>query len=117
MIREWLVVISLVSGALFMLIASIGLHRLPDVYMRMHATTKAPTLGMFLMLTALCIHFFDLATVIKCVVIMSFIFLTTPVATHMISRAAHLMQVPKWKKTHRDDLEKAQQRNKEASHE
>lgn len=113
MIKEWLSIILLILGALFMLLASIGLLRLPDIYMRMHAVTKAPTLGTLLMFTGLCIQFTDLSTIIKSAVIIFFIFLTIPVATHMIGRAAHLMQVPKWKKTERDDLEETQQKDKD----
>lgn len=116
MIKEWLVITFLILGSCFMLVASIGIIRLPDIYMRMHATTKAPTLGMLLMLISICLFFGNLLTVVKSILIIFFIFLTIPVAAHMIGRAAHLIQTPKWEKTNRDDLEKDQRQPKEASH-
>ena len=117
MIQEWLTIAFLILGACFILLASIGVVRLPDIYMRMHATTKAPTLGILLLLTAICIYFGDIIVIIKSVVIVFFTFLTAPVAAHMIGRAAHLIKTPKWEKTNRDDLEKAQKQSREVSHE
>ena len=111
MIKEWITIILLILGALFILLASIGLIRMPDIYMRMHATTKAPTLGMMLILASLCIYFASILTIVKSILIIIFIFLTIPVATHMIGRSAHLMNAEKWKNTHRDDLEKAREKD------
>lgn len=107
MMSEWITAILLISGACFMLLASIGLIRLPDVYMRMQASTKAPTLGLLLMLIGLCIHFTSFSTIAKAVVTVFFIFLTIPIASLMIAKAAHLMKIPKWKKTQFDDLEQS----------
>ncbi|GAA0191421.1 hypothetical protein GCM10009122_53890 [Fulvivirga kasyanovii] len=113
MIKEWTIIILLGLGALFILLASVGLLRLPDIYMRMHATTKVPTLGIMLMLASLCIYFTSALTILKSILIITFIFLTIPVATHMIGRSAHLMNTKKWKNTGRDDLEKAQEKEKQ----
>lgn len=88
-----------------MFIASIGIIRLPDLYMRMHAATKAPTLGILLLLSAVCIFFAELSVFIKVTLIIFFLFLTVPIPTQMIVRAAHAMKIPKWEKTFRDDLE------------
>lgn len=107
MIKEWIIVIVMLSGALFMLLASLGLIRLPDIYTRMHAATKAPTLGLFLMLVSLCLYFTSFFTIINSVFTILFLFLTIPVASHMIARAAHRIGTPKWKATVRDDLENA----------
>ncbi|UII30589.1 monovalent cation/H(+) antiporter subunit G [Fulvivirga ulvae] len=110
MIKEWIAIVLLALGALFILLASVGLIRLPDIYTRMHATTKAPTLGIMLMLTGLCIYFPSFPTVIKSLLILIFIFLTIPVASHMIGRSAHMMNTKKWKSTSRDDLEKSRKK-------
>jgi len=106
MITDLLIAIFLITGALFMLIASIGIIRLPDLYMRMHAATKAPTLGLLLLLTAICIYFPELSVIIKVALIIFFIFLTVPIPSHTIGRAAHAMKIPKWEETFRDDMEK-----------
>lgn len=108
MIREWITIVLLIIGASFMLLASIGLLRLPDIYMRMHASTKAPTLGLLLILTALALFYSSFAVILKSMLIILFIFLTIPLAAHMIGRSAHLIKTPKWKNTTRDDLEKVQ---------
>lgn len=107
MFKEWIISIVMISGALFMLLASIGLIRLPDIYTRMHAATKAPTLGLFLMLVSLCLHITTVSVIFNSIFIIIFLFLTIPVASHMIGRAAHQAKTPKWKKTVRDDLQEA----------
>lgn len=105
MISEWIAAILLVSGAFFMLVASIGMVRLKDLYMRMHASTKAPSLGIFLMVMAVIVYFFKFWTSIEGLIIILFIFLTTPIGSHMISRVAHSMGVEKDKNTMIDELE------------
>lgn len=103
---EWLASILLILGAGFILLSSIGMFRFPDLYIRMHATTKASTLGILLILMGICIYFPSLSVFLKSFFILIYVFLTTPVASHMIGRAGHLIKVPKWEKTFRDDLEK-----------
>ncbi|MFW5879708.1 MAG: monovalent cation/H(+) antiporter subunit G [bacterium] len=104
MIIDIIVVIFLLLGSIFMLIASIGIIRLPDLYMRIHASTKTTTLGILLLLTGACIMFVDFWVIVKALVIIIYIFLTTPISSHMISSAAHQMDIPKWVNTIRDDL-------------
>jgi len=75
-------------GAAFSLIASIGIVRLPDVLTRMHASTKAGTLGASLILIAAACIFGDTSTIAKCVASILFLLLTAPIAAHMIGRAS-----------------------------
>lgn len=75
-------------GAVFTLIASVGVIRLPDVLTRMHASTKAGTLGASLILAATAVVFADVSTIAKCVVAVLFLLLTAPLAAHMIGRAS-----------------------------
>lgn len=105
MIWDYIAAIILLLGSCFMLIASIGIIRLPDLYMRMHATLKASTLGMFLLLSGFCVQVAEISVIIKSILIMIFIFMTAPVASQMIGQVAHLMKIKKWKRTVRDDLE------------
>ncbi len=74
-------------GVLFMLIAALGIVRFPDLFSRIHAASKASTLGISLILLAYCLSEPTLYTVIKSLLTMLFIFLTTPVACHLLSRA------------------------------
>jgi multicomponent Na+:H+ antiporter subunit G len=75
-------------GAIFTLIAAVGVIRLPDVLTRMHASTKAGTLGASLILAATALLFGDTSTVAKCVVAVLFLLLTAPLAGHMLGRAS-----------------------------
>jgi multicomponent Na+:H+ antiporter subunit G len=79
----------LVIGSIFALIASIGLLRLPDLYTRMHAASKAGTMGSCLMLIALAIHASDVGTVSRALAGVVFFLLTAPVSTHLLAKAAY----------------------------
>lgn len=101
---SWLAGVLLLLGALFMLIGAIGIFRFPDFYTRMHAATKATSLGMGLMLAGVAAHFAGWVVLVKAFLVMLFIFLTTPVAAHAISRAAHRQGVEKWSGTAMDEM-------------
>jgi multicomponent Na+:H+ antiporter subunit G len=100
----WIVAVLMVLGAFFIFIASLGLLRMPDLFLRMSATSKAATLGAGLMLLATSIYFNDFAITIRVLSIIAFITLTIPVAAHMIGRAAYFDGVPLWEKTAIDEL-------------
>ncbi|MCA8878646.1 MAG: monovalent cation/H(+) antiporter subunit G [Rhodobacteraceae bacterium] len=74
-------------GAGFVFIAALGVYRLPDVLNRMHASTKAGTLGCALALTAAAIQFGSTAITAKVIATILFLMLTAPIAAHMIGRA------------------------------
>jgi len=79
----------LVIGSAFALIAAIGLLRLPDLYTRMHAASKAGTMGSCLMLIALAIHASDVGTMSRALAGVVFFLLTAPVSTHLLAKAAY----------------------------
>ena len=105
MIKVILISVLLIAGSLFSLLAAIGVLRFPDIYTRMHAATKAPAFGILLLQTAAAIYFSTFYTVAISLMVIVFIFLTAPVASHAISRVAHLLGTPKWDKTVTDELE------------
>jgi multicomponent Na+:H+ antiporter subunit G len=94
----------LLSGASFMLIAAIGILRMPDLMMRMHAVTKAGALGTSLVLLSVAVNYWELAIASLALAGVAFIILTAPVAAHMIARAAYWIGVPLWKNTIMDEL-------------
>jgi multicomponent Na+:H+ antiporter subunit G len=96
--------ILLLLGAIFMLLAAIGLVRMPDVLMRMHSSTKSATLGVGLILLGVALHFGDFAIGVRALAIVVFMFSTAPVAAHMIGRAAYLSGVPLWEGTLSDEM-------------
>lgn len=94
----------IIIGSLFIFISALGLLRMPDLYMRMSATTKAATLGVGFILLGTAIHFWEIGILSRSVIIISFLLLTAPVAAHMIGRAAYFDGVPLWKETKHDEL-------------
>jgi multicomponent Na+:H+ antiporter subunit G len=99
-----LVATMLVLGALFMVLAGVGLVRLPDLYLRMSATSKAATLGASLVLLGAAAHFGTAAVAGRAVVIVAFLFLTAPLAAHGIGRAGYRRRSPLWEGTVADEL-------------
>jgi multicomponent Na+:H+ antiporter subunit G len=79
----------LLAGSLFALVAAIGIVRLPDLYTRMHAASKAGTVGSGLLLLAAGLYSGELAILVRAVAGFIFFLLTAPVAAHLLAKAAH----------------------------
>jgi multicomponent Na+:H+ antiporter subunit G len=71
----------------------------------MSATSKAASLGSGLMLVGVALHFDAFGVTARSVAAIAFIFLTVPVAAHVIGRAAYLFGIPLWRGTVKDDLD------------
>jgi multicomponent Na+:H+ antiporter subunit G len=95
----------LVGGTVFMLGAAVGLLRLPDLYTRMHAVTKAGTLGVGLMLLSAIVTFGDVSVTARALLALVFVLLTAPVSAHMIGRAGYLGRAALWEGTAFDEWE------------
>ncbi len=102
-IKETITLVLMIVGIFFMAVGAVGLVRLPDLYMRMSATTKSATLGVGFMLVAAAVYFSELGTAIRVIATIAFLLLTAPVAAHMIGRAAYIRNVELWPNT-RDEL-------------
>lgn len=89
MTREMLTIILLVLGLFFIVTGCLGLYRMPDVFCRMHATSKATTLGLVFILMASFVHLGFSSVGLKAILAIIFAFLTAPVGAHLISRAAY----------------------------
>ena len=94
----------LVAGACINLLAAIGLLRLPDFFMRMHAATKAGVAGSGLMLLGLAAIHGGLAVWVKALAAIAFLLLTTPIAGHLLGRAAYIGGAQFWENTSDPDL-------------
>ena len=84
-VASWIL---LVAGGLFCVVGAIGLHRMPDVYTRMHAASVTDTLGAGLILLGLILQAGWTLTMAKLVIIGLLIFFTSPAAAHALVRAA-----------------------------
>lgn len=97
MIKDVVILVLAISSFFFFLVGTTGLIRLPDVFSRMHATTKSDTLGAGLALLALIVYKgFDPVS-LKLLVVLVFIMITNPVAAHIISKAAYDKEIGKRK--------------------
>jgi multicomponent Na+:H+ antiporter subunit G len=94
----------LITGAVFLLLAAVGVVRMPDLFTRMQCATKAATLGVSCILLSVAFSMDDFGLAIRAILTIVFFFLTAPVAAHLIGRAAYFVGVPLWEKTIVDEL-------------
>lgn len=114
-----LIMILSTLGAIFILIASLGIYRMPDFYSRLSVTVKAATVGIGFILGAVALHFSDFSITTKVFAIIFFLFITSPVAAFLITRTAYMNGTKLWDKTLFDDLKdknkpKAEQEQKKS---
>ncbi|MCB1214040.1 MAG: monovalent cation/H(+) antiporter subunit G [Deltaproteobacteria bacterium] len=103
---EYITAILLLLGSFFLLVAALGILRMPDVFIRMHAATKAGTVGAGLVLLSAIIYFWELKITLRGLATIGFLLLTAPIAAHMIGRTAYFIKVPFWKKMGVDEFKK-----------
>lgn len=100
-------------GTIFSFLSAIGLIRLPDVYTRSHAASKSSTLGVLCTLLGALLYFWitDGYFSIRLILGIFFVFLTAPVAAHLICRAAYRSNVELAKESVQDDLKEVFKRD------
>ncbi|MGX9355749.1 monovalent cation/H(+) antiporter subunit G [Roseobacteraceae bacterium S113] len=91
---EWIVIVLILTGSAFGALGGLGIVRLPDVLIRMHASTKIGTLACGLICAGAAVYFGTSEIIIRAVAIVLFLLLTAPIAAHMIGRAAVSTGVP-----------------------
>ena len=97
--NEWISNALFVIGATLAVLAGVGVLRMPDVYTRMQASTKASTLGLGCLLAGVALRNPEFSFVVRAITIAAFMLLTTAVAAHVIARAAALSGCPLWEGT------------------
>ncbi len=101
---EVVTAILILIGALLMFVAGLGITRMPDLFLRMSATTKVSTLGLGAVMLAVIVYFEDLVATSHAIAIILFLFISAPVAAHVIGRAAYFTGVRLWEGTIVDEL-------------
>ncbi len=101
---DYLIGVLLIVGAAFNLIAAIGLLRFPDVFTRMHAASKAGTLGSGLLLVAIAFHAGEISIASRALAAFIFFLLTAPISAHLLARAAYVAGIEPWSGTVLDQL-------------
>jgi multicomponent Na+:H+ antiporter subunit G len=104
-LNDLVTTVLLFIGSAFLLLAAVGVIRMPDLYSRIQAAAKAASLGAGFIVLALAVHFADFGTTIRSLLVIAFIFLTAPVAGHVIGRAAYFVGVPLWEHSIIDELQ------------
>jgi multicomponent Na+:H+ antiporter subunit G len=87
--RDLISSILLLGGVAFVVLAGVGLQRFPDIFARMHAATKAATLGLLLVLAGVALQLSSPGDVAKLMLVAILMFVTAPVGAHMVGRAAY----------------------------
>lgn len=82
-----LLILLIFLGSAFMLVAAIGLARFTDLYSRMHATTKASSFGLLLLIIGVSLYFNIGMVWLKALMVIVFIYLTAPLAAHAIAKS------------------------------
>ncbi len=95
---------TLLLGSLLMFLAAVGVLRLPDLPTRMHASTKAGSLGAALTIIAVAVFMPEIPVIARAAATVVFLLLTAPVAAHVIGRAGYFVGVPLWEGTVKDAL-------------
>lgn len=104
MVVDVIVVICILAGLVFFVGGTVGLLRFPDFYSRLHPAGKLDTAGALLVLSGLALYqlfpltLLSVLTGIKVILIVVFIFLASPTATHAISDAGFRAGLEPWKK-------------------
>ncbi|MEH6990484.1 monovalent cation/H(+) antiporter subunit G [Cytobacillus firmus] len=118
-IANIVIIVLIILGAFLSLVAAYGVIRLPDIYTRNHAASKSATLGVMSILLGALLFFYVKDGFFNSRVLLGiiFIFMTSPVAGHLIARAAYNSGVELWDKSVQDDLKDAPHMKKTSSKE
>lgn len=108
----YLAAILLIVGAAFSFIAALGILRLPDLYTRMHAASKAGTVGSGLTLVAIALVSFDSAVILRALLGIVFFMLTAPISAHLLARASYIAGYRPVGGFRNDEMEKFADENK-----
>jgi len=103
-IKEIILAVIIVLGTLLIMLAAVGILRFPDLYTRMHAASKSASLGIGFILLAGIIYFWSFTFTLKTLAVILFIFLTIPIASHMIGKVAYLRKVELYEGTCIDEM-------------
>jgi len=97
-VMDILSIVFIVAGLFFLIVAAIGVIRLPDVFTRSHAVSLTDSLGAFLMLVGIALHEGLGKNSLKILVVLALLYILNPVITHATIRAALRSGLKPWKK-------------------
>jgi multicomponent Na+:H+ antiporter subunit G len=86
----------MIAGLFFMLVAAVGMLRLPDVFTRSHAAGLTDSVGALLLLTGLALYQGFSANLVRVLIVLALLYLLNPVITHATVRAALRAGIKPW---------------------
>ena len=98
-----LAAVFLLAGLFFMFVGALGIVRLPDTFLRLHAASKCSTLGLIGLLLAAVFHLGTGDIAAKSLATLVFAFVATPVGSHLLAKAALRAGTPTWDRTLGDE--------------
>ena len=93
MIVQYVVLTLAWIGCAFVVTAAIGVVRMPDLFSRLQASSKAPAPAIALVLIAAVIRIADMAVAVRALALLVLVFVTSPIAAHLIARAGFVTHV------------------------
>ncbi len=99
-------------GSIFLFLGALGIFRMPDVYNRMQAGTKATTLGSIFFMMGISVGHYECGCFGKIIILILFVIFTNPISSNTLARAAHYAGIKLTKRSVKDDLEKDDLENK-----
>ena len=94
---EYIAMALITTGLIFFIAGSIGLLRLPDLYTRLHALTKADNVGLGMIVLGLAIISGDLITTFKLLLVWLFVLASSAASAHLIAQRARRRERGLWK--------------------
>jgi len=95
---DMLFIIFIVAGLFFLIVAAIGVVRLPDVFSRSHAISLADSLGAFFLLVGIALHEGLGKNMLKILMVLALLYILNPVIAHATLRAALRSGLKPWQK-------------------
>ncbi len=97
----------LLGGLFFMFVGALGIVRLPDTFLRLHAASKCATLGLIGLLLAVVVHIGTGDVAAKSLATLVFAFVAVPIGSHLLAKAALKAGTHQWNQAagdeHHDD--------------
>jgi multicomponent Na+:H+ antiporter subunit G len=97
LLLDWVSALLLLAGAIFYLAGTVGLLRFPDVYLRLHALTKADNLGLGLIVLGLSLQAESLAEAVKLILIWPLVLAASASVSYSIAQRADALGIPPWR--------------------
>ena len=103
LLTDTLAALFVLCGLFFFIVGAVGIVRMPDFYHRCHAATKCSTVGLMGLLLGVMFHLGSGNVAAKAIAVLVFIFVASPIGSHMLAKAALQARCRQWSGTLSDE--------------